>query len=180
MKNTLKSVVALFLVAVMALSFTACTESDLGGDQSDTQTNNQVSVSVEPTEKENDTWKMTYKNCKVMDDLDSLTTELEEGKQFLAIFFQIENVSQESQIFNIVYESFYVDGVKTTQSLHGFAIDDAYQLTSVTVEPGKKANGYFLLQVKPDWQEVEIVYNDAILSTDKDEAFTFKVTKNEA
>lgn len=180
MKHTFKSLAALFLVAVMVLSFAACTESDSGTDSPDASNNNQVSVTVEPTEKENDTWKMTYTNCKVMDDLDSLTTELEEGKQFLAIFFQIENVSQDSQVFNIVYESFYVDGVKTTQSIHGFAIDDAYQLTSVTVEPGKKANGYFLLQVNPDWKEVEVVYNDAILSTDKDDAFNFKVTKNEA
>ncbi len=138
---------------------------------------NKTFFSISATEQMNEKWKMTYKECQIKKELDPFTTA-EEGTEFVVVFFEIENISDESQSFSIFWEEFYIDGVKTTQTLYGVLIDDAFPLTTVPVEPGRKANGYFLFQTSPDWKELEIIYDDSLSDEDEENVMKFILTKN--
>ncbi len=181
MKNKLKTLLALLLVAVMALSVVAC-DIDTGTvDKPDrtekpTEDENDVTFSIDVAEQMNDKWKMTYKECQIKNKLDSFTTA-EEGTEFVVVFFEIENISNESQNFSIFWEEFYIDGVKTAQTLYGVSINNAFPLTAVPVEPGRKANGYFLFQTSPDWKELEIIYNESLTNENEENVMKFTLTK---
>ena len=142
MKNKLKTLLALLLVAVMALSVVACDiETGIIDDTDETgkptEEENNISFSIDKTEQTNDNWKMSYKECQIKNKLDSFTTA-EDGTEFVVVFFEIENISEESQNFSVFWEEFYLDGVKTAQTIYGVAINNSFQLTAVPVEPGKK------------------------------------------
>ena len=182
MKNKLKTLLSLLLVAVMALSVVAC-DMDTGTvektDESEksTEEENGITFSIDTTEQKNDKWKMTYKECQIKNKLDSFTTA-EEGTEFVVVFFEIENISDESQNFSIIWEEFYIDGVKTAQTLYGVSINNAFPLTTVPVEPGRKANGYFLFQTSPDWKELEIIYDESLTNENEENVMKFTLTKN--
>ncbi len=171
MKNKLKTLLALLLVAVMALSFVAC-DIETGTDDE-----NDITFSIDVAEQMNDKWKMTYKECQIKNKLDSFITA-EEGTEFVVVFFEIENISDESQNFSIIWEEFYIDGVKTAQTLYGVSINNAFPLTTVPVEPGRKANGYFLFQTSPDWKELEIIYDESLANENEENVIKFTLTKN--
>lgn len=182
MKNKLKSIFALLLVSVMALGGVACDmdtnivdNPDEPGKTKENETDASFSINV--AEQTNNKWKMTYKECQIKNKLDSFTTA-EEGKEFVVIFFEIENISDESQNFSIIWEEFYIDDVKTTQTLYGVLINNALPLTTVPVEPGKKANGYFLFQTSPDWKELEIIYDESLTNENEENLIKFILTKN--
>ncbi len=151
MKIKLKTLLALLLVAVMALSVVSCdvdtgTDDDTDETVKSTEDENDVTFSIDVAEQMNDKWKMTYKECQIKNKLDSFTTA-EEGTEFVVVFFEIENISDESQNFSIIWEEFYIDGVKITQTLYGLLINNAFPLTTVPVELGKKQmdTSYFKL-----------------------------------
>lgn len=182
MKNKLKSIFALLLVSVMALGGVACDmdtnivdNPDEPGKTKENETDASFSINV--AEQTNNKWKMTYKECQIKNKLDSFTTA-EEGKEFVVVFFEIENISDESQNFSIIWEEFYIDDVKTTQTLYGVLINNALPLTTVPVEPGKKANGYFLFQTSPDWKELEIIYDESLTNENEENLIKFILTKN--
>lgn len=181
MKNKLKSILTPLLFVVIALSFVAC-DMDTGNiDKTDetgksTEDENDVAFSIDVTEQMNDKWKMTYTDCQIKNKLDSFTTA-EEGTEFVVVFFEIENISDESQNFSIVWEEFYIDGVKTAQTLYGVSINNAFPLTAVPVEPGRKANGYFLFQISPDWKELEIIYDESLTNENEENVMKFTLTK---
>lgn len=182
MKNQLKTLLALLLACVMALSLVACNMGTGTGDETDetgksTEDENNVTFSIDVTEQMNDKWKMTYKECQIKNQLDSFTTA-EEGTEFVVVFFEIENISDESQNFSIMWEKFYIDGVKTAQTLYGVSINNAFPLTTVPVEPGRKANGYFLFQNSPDWKELEIIYDESLTNENEENVMKFTLTKN--
>lgn len=182
MNNKLKTLVALLLVAVMALSVVACDiETGIIDDTDETgkstEDENNVTFSIDIAEQINDKWKMTYKECQIKNKLDSFTAAAE-GTEFVVVFFEIENISDESQNFSIFWEEFYIDGFKTAQTLYGMSINNAFQLTAVPVEPGRKANGYFLFQTSPDWKELEIIYDESLTNENEENVMKFTLTKN--
>ena len=182
MKNKLRTLLALLLIAVMAFSVVACdidTGTVDGTDETGktTEDENDVTFSIDVAEQMNDKWKMTYKECQIKNKLDSFTTA-EEGTEFVVVFFEIENISNESQNFSIIWEEFYIDGVKTAQTLYGVSINNAFPLTTVPVEPGRKANGYFLFQTSPDWKELEIIYDESLTNENEENVMKFTLTKN--
>lgn len=182
MKNKLKPILALLLVAVMALSFVAC-DTDTGTvgktdeNKTSTESEDNVVFSIDTTEQTNDKWKMTYRECQIKNKLDSFTTA-EDGTEFVIVFFEIENISEESQNFSVVWEEFYLDGVKTAQTIYGVSINNSFQLTAVPVESGRKANGYFLFQVSPNWRELEIIYDESLTNENEENVMKFTLTKN--
>ena len=182
MKNKLRTLLALLLIAVMALSVVACdidTGTVDGTDETGktTEDENDVTFSIDVAEQMNDKWKMTYKECQIKNKLDSFTAAAE-GTEFVVVFFEIENISNESQNFSIIWEEFYIDGVKTAQTLYGVSINNAFPLTTVPVEPGRKANGYFLFQTSPDWKELEIIYDESLTNENEENVMKFTLTKN--
>ena len=182
MKNKLKTLLSLLLVGVMVLSLVACdmdtgTVDETNETGKSTKNENDVTFSIDIAEQMNDKWKMTYKECQIKNKLDSFTTA-EEGTEFVVVFFEIENISDESQNFSVFWEEFYLDGVKTAQTIYGVSIDNSFQLTDVPVEPGRKANGYFLFQTSPDWEELEIIYDESLTNENEENVMKFTLNKN--
>lgn len=202
MKNKVKVILSILLVAVMALSFTACeleldvssipsTEDSSSQDESvlsssnpsstekkPSKNENKVKISVNTTKQTSKNWKMTYKNCEIKNKLDSFT-KASDGTEYVLVFFELENKSNENQSFNIFGSDFYVDGVKTPQTIYGLLINGSYQLTSSQVEAGRKVNGYFLFQVSKSWKNLEIIYNEDLLKQDNTNVLKFTITKSE-
>lgn len=157
------------------------TASDINNSENGTNSsnNNETTYSIDNAVQSNDKWKMTYKECISKTELDPFTVA-EEGTEFVIVYFEIENISTEAQNFNIIYEEFYLDEVKTPQTIYGVVMDSAYQLTAISVEPGKKANGYFLFQTTPNWKELEIIYNEDLYKEDNENVMRFLLTNNKA
>lgn len=175
MKNKFKPLLALLLVAVMFPAIVSCSST------SDSNENeNSVTFSVDVTEQTNNKWKMTYKECQTKTKIDSFT-EAAEGTEFVIAFFEIENLTQETQTFTPLIEGiggFYFDGVKAKQVAGTLSINGSYPFLSVPVDAGKKANGFFCFQVAPDWHELEIIYDDDLLHESQENVMKFKITKN--
>lgn len=175
MKNKIKPILAFLLIAVMFPAIVSCSSS------SDSNENeNSVTFSVDVAEQTNDIWKMTFKECQTKTKIDSFT-EAADGTEFVIAFFEIENLSQEQQIFSTLLNgtcNFYFDGVKASQVVGTLSINGSYPFLSVPVDPGKKANGYFIFQVAPDWHELEIIYDGDILHQSEENVMKFKITKN--
>lgn len=150
MKNKSKSklILMLFIVATMTLLFVGCdldTSVTVGPDVSangENENKTNVVFSIDNTMQKNDKWKMTYKECQIKNEIDSFMIA-EDGTEFVIVFFEIENISEEEQNFSLFWEKFYIDGVRSAQALCGVLINNVYQLTAIQLDPGRKANGYF-------------------------------------
>lgn len=82
-----------------------------------------------------------------------------EGKEFLVFFFNVENISYESQYIYHYDFSGYVDGYSTSVKHIYNNIDDIENL-AVDLAPGMKAKGFIVFEVHKTWQEFEIHFND--------------------
>lgn len=180
-----KSATLRVLPILLAAALTACSSGNRGanGDGSGQsqvveplESVAQYSYSIDHTELTGNRWKMTYQRCQEKEKLDSFTSAAD-GTEFVLIFFEIENITNESQTFSIIGQDFYIDGVKTAHALYGLLIDGAFPLTTCPVEPGEKANGYFLLQASPEWQEIEILYYEDLVRLDDNNALAFSLSK---
>lgn len=187
MKNKFKKLIPVVIAVSLLLILVTCianSGSDPDSNNSTTttttktNTNNSVGakISVDAKEIENNIWKMTYTGCKIEDKLDWYNTS-GDGKEFVIAFFELENISDKEQSFSIMWEKFYIDGIKTPQTVYGGLIDDSYQLTSVSVDPGRKVKGYFLFEVPTDWRELEIIYDESILDENEENIIKFTLTK---
>lgn len=133
---------------------------------------------IDHLEQTNDTWKMTYTGYEITDELDIFTTA-KEGTEFVIVYFEIENITDEEQSFSAIltsYAEFYIDGYKVSQVTYGVMKNNAYQLLSVPVESNRKAKGYFLFQTETNWQTLEISYDDDIFG-DGENKMSFTLTK---
>lgn len=96
-----------------------------------------------------------------------------DGKVYLICFFEVENVSDEDNYFNI--ES-YVDGYNESISILMSDVEDVSILTG-DVAAGKKLKGYLAWEVDPEWKELEISYKSNLWTGEK--AATFVVTPDQ-
>lgn len=151
--------------------------AELGQAEVGTAVNNTTSNPViNNTVASNDKWKMKYLNYKEMQKIDDFT-QAQDGKEYLLMFFEIENISHQTENFSLFYTDFYIDDIKTSQSIIGYKIDDGMQLTAISVEPGKKAKGYFAFEVSPNWNKWEFTYNEDILKQDTSNTIKFEISK---
>ena len=190
MKNTIKVLLVVLVVLLIARFYgnnldENSTTNELSSENvslnedaklDETQKEEITFFSVDNMEQSCERWKMTYKECQIKNKLDSFTIA-KDGTEFVVVFFEIENISEERQVFSLFGEEFYLDGVKTAQTLYGMTINKSFQLTSIPVEPGRKANGYFLFQVSPDWQELEIICRDSLFEQDGNNVMRFTLTR---
>ena len=126
---------------------------------------------VSSTVQTSDKWKMTYLNCKEYSQINEYT-KAEEGKKYVVVTFEVENISAESQTFSYFYLSSYFDDYKTPITILGQQVDGATMLTASTIEAGKKIKGYFCYQVEPNWSKIDIVYQDDIFNEKEPMKFT--------
>lgn len=192
MRNIIKRIIAVFLVIIANISLVACDVNILDTsvfgeegthrenkteDESENENGSEVVLSVNATEQSSDTWKMTYKGCEVSKEIDSFTTA-ENGKEFVFVFFEIENISDELQVFDLFSADFYVDGFKISQTLYGGSVNDSFQLVGMEIQSERKVNGYFLFQTSSDWSELEIIYNDSSYDEDDENVIRFILNRN--
>lgn len=195
--GALLSVLVIFVVIIaVIISLGSNTDSDYKAADStqSTQSTQEKQTSTEKTkvtetveqeltadhlEQSSDTWKMTYTGYEITDELDIFTTA-KEGTEFVIVYFEIENTTDEDQVFSTLlaaYGEFYIDSYKVSQVLYSAMRNNAYQLFSVPVEAGRKAKGYFLFQTESDWHTLEISYDDDLWG-DGENKMSFTFTKN--
>ena len=182
MKNKCRSILIVLLSIAMALSLAACgidfsATSNANGNEESGGSNNTVSISVDNPVQTNENWKVTYRECQIKEKMDSFT-KAEEGTEFVVVLFEIENITEEEHTFSPMFSGdYYIDSVKTSQTLYGVSVDNSRQLMSDSLEAGKKANGYMLFQAPTDWKELEIIYDESLTHNDDKHVIKFKLTK---
>lgn len=82
-----------------------------------------------------------------------------EGKEYLLFFFDVENISSESQFISAYSFDGYVDDVSIDTTSIYSEVDGTEQL-SATVAAGKKAKGYIAFEVDKTWKEFEVHYDN--------------------
>lgn len=133
------------------------------------------SVTVNNEVQTNGTWKMTYKSLKTLKKID-VYTKAEDGKAFVIVSFELENLTDEKQIFSSMFDlDSYFDDLKEKQTVVSY--NGEKSLLSTSVEPGKKVKGYLAYQVDTSWKKLEIVYNDDILDKNGEKALKFCILK---
>ena len=83
----------------------------------------------------------------------------DEGKEYLVFFFDVENISEESQYISDFDFTGYVDGYELEVEYLYNDIDGIGALDA-TLKPYKKTKGYVAFEVEENWKSFEIRYSD--------------------
>lgn len=94
---------------------------------------------------------------------DFFDAEPDDGKKYLVLFMEAENISDEDQHINIFYSEAYLDDYEIDQETLLVKPDD-YDMFSGDLKPGKKLKGYLCYQVDPDWGKLEMTYTDGMFN----------------
>lgn len=133
-------------------------------------------VNINNTVQSNDKWKLTYLKTETTNKIDEYV-KAADGKQFVLVFFEAENISSETQNLSMLLSDQYVDDVKTPQTLMFGMVEDAMQVSAISVEPGKKVKCFYGFEISPDWKKIDIKYSEDILNENKDNTFNFVINK---
>ncbi len=120
--------------------------------------------------------KITFEKAKLYDSIvqsEFYTDEPENGKKFLVLFFEVENISESDQYIS----GFSFDGYEDNYTIDETFIlsnPEGYEALSATIAPGKKTKGYIVYEVKNGWKKFELKYNSIIDSS----PFNFVVTSD--
>lgn len=111
---------------------------------------------------ENEDWKISLLYAKEYESIyDEHFPDVPEidGNIFLVLFFEVENVSNKDDYFNMFYFESYLDGYSTDSV---YLINDPENFDSLggDVASGKKMKGYVAYEVSPEWQEIEFSYKN--------------------
>ncbi len=115
---------------------------------------------------EHDNLKFSFEKAIQYDKIESdyYTAEPEDGKKYLVLFFEVENISDEDQYINIFYSKAYLDDYDIDQT--SLLVEpEGYSMLSGDLAPGKKQKGYICYEVNPDWKKLEMTYRDGALNT---------------
>lgn len=124
---------------------------------------------------QNEKWKMTYTGYKTVDEVNDYY-EAGDGKEYLILFFEIENIGEEEHTFSAWSNiDAYVDDMKISQKSFYTRID-GYSELSGSVAPGKKAKGYIAFEVEKSWTKAELIYDDDWFNDDPDDPNILKFT----
>lgn len=169
----------LFVSCSLALAALLC----LSACSTDTDTNSpDVTVTPEPTEtvSENpsgiqgvdgvirgDSIELTVASVELKDEIHTeagLDYTAEEGTQFLLVFFNATNFSEETQnMFTGLFNG-YIDGLKVQPELVLGKINGRMQLDGA-LSPGMTNLGYVVWPVPDGWNELQFSYFDGLSET---------------
>ena len=113
-------------------------------------------------------WKISLLSAKIYDQIGDglLIDKPAEGKKFLILFFEVQNISNEDDYFNRLYVESYVNGCNQREKLL-FNDVDGYGALTGDVAAGKKLKGFLAWEIGSDFEELELSYNDGIIIKDK-------------
>lgn len=188
----IKHVFSLFLALLLLLIFSGCVPiSDSSPVSAGTvQSNNKSSDNQNTQSKtessaqtigkvgmflQNDKWKITLLSAKEYSSVGSgySVEKPADGKVFLALFFEVENISGKDDYFNYFDCKGYVDSYSVNLKIFLNKIDDISTLTG-DIAAGKKLKGYLAWEVPKDWKEFEFNFDEDLFS-DGTNKFIFKV-----
>lgn len=120
-------------------------------------------------------WNITLTGAKIYDKVGDgyLVSTPTDGKQFLVMFFEVENISDTDDYFNYYDITSYIDDYSASITIILGDVEDYKTLTG-DVAAGKKLRGYLAWEVSPDWQSLEMSYCSNLFS--KDNKVTFAIT----
>ena len=125
---------------------------------------------------EGDVWRISLLDAKQYDSLDgqyySDKPEIE-GNKFVVLFFEVENISENDDHFNMFYIESYIDDY-STDTKYLVNNPENYKKLSGDVASGKKLKGYVAYEVNPGWSKVEFSYKNWLGTSGK--IATFLVT----
>lgn len=117
-------------------------------------------------------WNIALLYAKEYDSIDSdfYSDKPAEGNKFLALFFDVKNVSKDNDYFNSLYFEGYADDYSTTSSITLNTPDD-FPAIGGDIDAEKMSKGVIIYEVPADWNKFEIVYKDGIWTTHKAASF---------
>ena len=177
----MKKVCILAFVFALCLGLSGCFGPTTISNVSSASTNRSESSELEKNTAgigqcvTGDKWAISLLSAKTYTEIadEYYTDTPEEGKIFLVLFFEVENVSTEDDYFNWLNFESYVDGYNHAQKMLMNKPDGVDTLTG-DVAAGKKLKGHLAWEVSPEWSELEVSYKDSLWTGNK--AATFKVT----
>lgn len=195
----MKKVILITIVTAMLLTTTACgamrrrikeeTSQKTGTIEFTTEAPTEEITTEEPTQAkieaikpgnyvEHDNLKFSFEKASQYDEIGEgyFVNEPEDGKKYLVLFFEVENISDEDQYVSVYDCEAYLDDYSIDQTILLTDVD-GYDSLSSDIAPGKKAKGYFCYEVNSDWQKFELTYTDGIFSTDP--TYEFVVTPDD-
>jgi hypothetical protein len=125
--------------------------------------------------KTNDHWKMTYTGYKECTEVGY--SKASDGKKFVIVNLEVENISDEPQNFSMLWLSTYFDDFKFPLTIIGEQIDGATMLAANSIEPGKKIKGYLAYEIDKDWNTLDIVYKETVDVKDDSNKIEFNISK---
>lgn len=173
--------------AVNLFTFTGCdTESskakigDVGSASGNAGKTNEVEYAGIGQYIEKGNWKISLLDAKtytsIPNENEFLKQESAPGKEYLILFFEADNISDEDDYFNYLYFRAYADDTSVDiATLMGDV--DGFGSVSGDVAAGKKIKGYAAWEVDAGWDSFEVSYNDDFWS-DKTTA-CFKVSSGD-
>jgi hypothetical protein len=196
----MKKILIVALAAAMAIGATAC--GTKSSENANSQKTGTVETTVTVTEEdttvadtevtlpssvtvgnyiEGENLKFTFEAAKQYDEIQDPDNELlkstpSEGKKYLVLFFEVENISSEEQNVNMFYQKAYLDDYDIDSTLL-IVNPDGYGTLSGDLAVGKKLKGCVCYEVESDWQKLEFTYQDGI--TSNSETFDFVVTPSD-
>lgn len=125
-----------------------------------------------------DKWSISLLYAKTFSEVKSeyFSDTPSDGKSFLVLFFEVENVSNEDDYFNYFNIESYVDGYNTPIKLL-LNDPDGIDVLTGDVAAGKKLKGHLAWEVSPGWKELEVSYKDNLWTGGK--AATFRVVPSD-
>lgn len=194
----MKKLIIIAMIAVMAFSVTACGSKNTTPESSSSQKTDAIETTAEVTTEvvtepqttvasavgpgnyiEGGNLKISFEMAKQYDEIQQseyLAAKPAEGKKYLVLFFEIENISSEEQNINMFYHKAYLDDYEIDQKAL-LVNPEGYDMLSGNLAAGKKLKGYVCYEVDPDWQKLEFTYTDGISSDS--EKYDFVVTPDE-
>lgn len=178
----MKRIIMLAMAAVMALSAFGCSKADSqssssqqtgtvaqASSESDASNGGDSSAAVDDANGakpesyvQNDKLKLTFEKAKQYDEIEVseyYTEKPEEGKKYLVLFFEAENISGENQYVNYLYFKAYADNTETDMKVLLGDVEGNKWFTG-SLDSGKKMNGYLAYEVDPDWKSFELKYQE--------------------
>ena len=109
-----------------------------------------------------DDFKITLKDTLIYNSIgtEEGTMDIpEEGKEYLVFFFDVENISDESQYISDFDFTGYADGFEIEVEYLFNDIDGIGDLDA-TIKPYKNAKGFVAFEVEESWESFEIKYSN--------------------
>lgn len=186
-----KKILLVALAAAMLLSAASCSTggtTSSGGTVTGSANSQSESKSEPATEKpteaktaaigdyvQSDTLKITLTGAKVYDEIvqnEYLKATPADGKKYLVLFLEAENLSDKDQYVNMFYYDAYADS-KSIKAETLLAKPEDEDMFAGDLAFGKKLSGYVAYEVSKDWKEFEFTYKDGALSDSTKFTFAF-------